>query len=171
MRKVVAIVAMDEGRAIGFDNTIPWHIPEDMKRFSELTRGHAVLMGRKTYDSLPAKFRPLPDRLNVVATKSKEAFREKNGDHPSVRVTEDPVQFIEKWKAAKPKSSGELLWIIGGEQLYNLSLTLTDEIFLTRVDGSHEGDAFFPEFEQSFEQVSSDQRDGYSFEVHKRCEG
>ena len=66
--RVLVIVAMDEGRVIGFENKLPWHITEDMKRFAQLTTGHTVLMGRKTYQSLPDKFRPLPNRKNIVVT-------------------------------------------------------------------------------------------------------
>ena len=68
MKKIIAIAAMDESRVIGFEGTIPWHIPEDMRYFRDLTMGHAVLMGRKTYESLPARQRPLSGFRSVIRT-------------------------------------------------------------------------------------------------------
>ncbi|HQH28508.1 MAG TPA: dihydrofolate reductase, partial [Oligoflexia bacterium] len=77
--RVIAIAAMDEARVIGAKNALPWSIPEDSRRFFSLTKGHAVLMGRKTYESLPARFRPLPQRRNLVISRSPAQLAQDSG--------------------------------------------------------------------------------------------
>ena len=168
--KVIAIVAMDENRVIGVNNTIPWHYSEDMKRFAALTTGHTVLMGRKTYESLPEKFRPLPKRKNVVSTRSPEARDQIVGITPEVEVVGDPVKYIQQVRESADSSgeAPEQLWVIGGEQIYRITLPYCDELFLTRVHSKHEGDAFFPAFENGFELINSDNRGEFSFEQYRR---
>lgn len=144
--RIIAIAAMDEGRVIGAKNALPWHIPEDMKRMSALTRGHAVLMGRKTYQSLPDKFRPLPGRRNIVITRSPELLAGEAG----IEIHSSPCGFIEAVKKGEIKLETEKLWVFGGEEIYKATLQYWDEVCLTFVKGKHDGDAFFPEFEDSF---------------------
>jgi len=149
---VAAIAAMDESRIIGKDNKLPWHLPEDMKHFSDLTRGHTVFMGRKTYESLPDRFRPLPGRKNVVASRNIEKFT----GCKEVLITDSPANFIESARAGEIKLPSEKLWIIGGSQIYRDTMNLWEELYLTVVDGSHDGDAFFPEFESNFKLVAEE---------------
>jgi len=151
--KVCAIAAMDEGRVIGDHGKLPWHIPEDMKRFSELTRGHTVLMGRATYESLPPRFRPLPHRVNVVASR---------GNYPvsdGVQVVTDAVAFVHEWR----NKASDILWIIGGAQIYAQTLNLWDELFLTVVHSKYTGDAFFPSFESQMRLEQDEPNQRYSF--------
>ncbi len=157
--KVKAIVAMDQGRAIGLNNDLLWHIPEDMKRFKELTSGHAVLMGRKTYESLPEKFRPLPNRTNIVCTRDVSGWQKEAGVH----LTNAPVAYLRNAKAGLGEFDTDTLWVIGGSEIYKQTLPLWDELFLTLVHKKHEADAFFPEFESEFELVSEEAHDGFSF--------
>lgn len=141
MKKICAIAAMDEGRVIGKGGGLPWHLPEDMKHFKQLTMGHAVLMGRKTYESIPEKMRPLPGRRNLVLTSNPSSLP----DLPS------EVALFTSVKDAIESFKDGILWIIGGEKVYRETLQYWDELFLTLVKGRHEGDAFFPEFEGGFE--------------------
>lgn len=151
---------MDESRVIGKDNGLPWRIPEDMKRFAALTTGNTVVMGRKTYQSFPPKFRPLPNRLNVVLTRSPRPV-----EWPDcVRVASDMSEFFNSVKAGLENLQGEILWVLGGAEIYRQSMPFWDELFLTRVAGLHAGDAYFPEFESEFAQTEREQRDGYAFE-------
>lgn len=162
--RVIAIAAMDEGRAIGLGGKIPWHLPEDMKRFSTLTTGQSVLMGRKTYDSLPERFRPLPNRKNIVVTRSPEEFC----GGKDVEVITSPTQFVEQVKAGSGTSQDGTLWIIGGADIYRLTLPYWDELYLTVLHSRYQGDAFFPEFEDSFDLVDRQDREGYSFLQYRR---
>jgi dihydrofolate reductase len=143
---VKAISAMDQARVIGCNNQIPWKLPEDLKRFSALTRGHAVLMGRKTWDSLPEKFRPLPDRLNIVVSRHRAALAGFSG----VEVFDSAVRAIESCKRHELLLPSTALWVIGGGQIYRETYPYWDEIHLSLVPGTHQGDAFFPEFEHDF---------------------
>jgi dihydrofolate reductase len=144
--KVSVIAAVARNGVIGRDNAIPWRIPEDLARFRELTTGHAVVMGRRTWDSLPERFRPLPARRNVV-------------------VTRDP-----DWRADGAERAGSLgdalallegaqqVFVIGGGQLYAEALPLADELRLTEIDAEVEGDVLFPPWERaSFDEVSREE--------------
>ncbi|RME59658.1 MAG: dihydrofolate reductase, partial [Candidatus Dadabacteria bacterium] len=93
MKKVFAIAAMDKGRVIGCGNKIPWHLPEDLKRFSQLTKGHTVLMGKNTFFSIPEKYRPLPERLNVIASRSLSKDSAEELHNENILVTSDAVEF------------------------------------------------------------------------------
>lgn len=131
MSKINLIYAISVDGFIGKDGAIPWHIPEDFKRFKELTLGHTILMGRHTWDSLPK--RPLPGRDNVVLTSSNLPM--------SALVITDLKAFLTKWKA---NSTGAELWVIGGEQVYRESLPFADEVYETLVDALVQGDTKGP---------------------------
>jgi len=150
--RISAIAAMDESRVIGSDNKLPWNLPEDMKRVSSLTRGHTVLMGRKTYESLPEKFRPLPGRQNVVVTRFPEKFIKTEG----VMLTESPEGFIKDVLDGKVELSSDKLWIFGGSQIYQATKDYWDDVYLTLVPGAHGGDAHFPDFEDEFELLTKE---------------
>ncbi|MBX7139275.1 MAG: dihydrofolate reductase [Oligoflexia bacterium] len=158
--QILAIAAMDQARVIGFRNALPWRIPEDMQRFKELTVGQAVLMGRKTFDSLPAKFKPLPDRLNIVASRSATSVP----GHPEVQVWHAACAELQKFKAGALDLGVAQLWVIGGSEIYGQTMPLWDELYLTLVHSKHQGDAFFPEFETQFRLDSEERHEGFSFQ-------
>lgn len=162
VRHVAGIVAMSKNRVIGKDGGLPWHLPEDLKRFKDLTTGHAVLMGRKTYESLPEKFRPLPNRFNIVATK------DKNFSAPGVLVVHDVEVLIKKFIDGELNTPTDTLWVIGGGQVYQTALPFFDEVYVTLVEREVEGDASFPEFEERYQETAHEQKDGYSFLVYHR---
>jgi dihydrofolate reductase len=125
-------------RAIGKDNALLWHIPEDLKRFKRLTDGHPVIMGRKTWESLPDRARPLPNRTNIVVTRQ-EDFRA-NG----AIVTHSLGGAI----AHALESNGpDEIFVIGGAELYAAALPRADRLYLTLVEDDAEGDAFFPAYD------------------------
>jgi dihydrofolate reductase len=129
---IILIAAVAKNGVIGKDNALPWHLPEDMKHFKALTNGHAVLMGRKTWESLPPKFRPLPNRRNLVLT------RDRHYDAPGATV----VHSLDD--AAKVSSGETALFVIGGAELYAHALPRADRFELTEIDAAFEGDAHFP---------------------------
>jgi dihydrofolate reductase len=129
------IVAVAKNNVIGKDNTLIWHLPADMKFFKEKTTGHCIITGRKNYESIPEKFRPLPNRINIVIT------RQKNYNAPGAIVVSSIKEAIEK---AKQTGDNET-FIIGGAEIYKQCLQYTDTIYLTQIYHSFDGDAFFPE--------------------------
>lgn len=161
MRHISAIVAMSENRCIGREGGLPWHIPEDLKRFKELTMGHAVLMGRNTYLSLPEKYRPLPGRLNIVASKTLET-------PTGVIKISNAAQFCQDFMDGKIDTPTDTLWVIGGGEIYNSTLKYFDEIYVTKIHQNVEGDTFFPEFEERYQETSSEPLEGLTFFVYHR---
>lgn len=126
------IAAAAENNALGKDNVMLWHLPDDFKRFKQLTTGHYIIMGRKTFESFP---KPLPNRTHVVITRQLDY-------NPEGCIV---VNSIEKAIEISPKD--EDIFIIGGGEIYNLALPFSDKIELTRVHDTFEADAFFPEFD------------------------
>lgn len=150
---------MSENRVIGKDNKIPWHISEDFKRFKEITRGHPVIMGRKTWESLPIK--PLPGRYNIVITRDL-GFK--------INDLREGKNFIvvssleEALKVAKGVEREEI-FIIGGGQIFQQAISIADKLYLTIVEGNFEGDAFFPDY-SDFKKVVFEQEgksEGYKY--------
>ncbi len=129
------IVAMDLNRLIGVNNGLPWHLPDDMKRFRELTMGKPVIMGRKTYESIPRRFRPLTGRHNIVITRNRTYQAE---GCTVVNSIEDAL-----------KSAGEVeeIMIVGGARLYEQLLPKANRLYLTLIEIEFEGDTFFPSFD------------------------
>ena len=140
------IVAMQSNRGIGFQNRLPWKIPEDMRRFKDLTTGHPVIMGRNTWDSFPARFRPLPNRTNIVLTRNAEWRAD--GAVPASSIEE-------ALDIAKQSPGGDSVWIIGGVAVYEAALPLASELWLTLVDADERVDAFFPDYEEAFPHEAS----------------
>lgn len=163
-KHIIAIAAMDESRAIGFENKLPWNIPEDLKRFSELTKGHAVLMGRKTWESLPERVRPLPGRLNIVCSRRPGSLSTPQG----VLTYSSASGAIEDFLSSKIEAPTDKLYVIGGEQIYKETLPFWTQLYLTCVHSKHNGDAFFPDFEHLFTLVQNDDRKGFSFRQYSR---
>ena len=128
------ILARARNNVIGIKGTLPWRLPEDMAHFKRTTMGCPVIMGRKTWDSLPAKFRPLPGRVNVVVTRQ-------NDWHADGAVRADSLmQAI----ALCPQDADA--WVIGGAEIYAQALPLASTAVVTEIDADFEGDAFAPQF-------------------------
>ncbi|OHA87137.1 MAG: hypothetical protein A3A96_04045 [Candidatus Zambryskibacteria bacterium RIFCSPLOWO2_01_FULL_39_39] len=119
---------------------MPWRgkVPSDMKRFVELTVGHSVVMGRKTWDSIPFKFRPLPNRQNIVLTRN-----------PQFTIENSGVIVAHSLEEAVQQAKSETVWIIGGAEIYALALPVTDFLHTTILYEKFEGDAFFPKYNLS----------------------
>jgi dihydrofolate reductase len=128
------IFARARNGVIGRNNTLPWHLPEDLAHFKRHTLGCPVIMGRKTWDSLPPKFRPLPGRLNLVVTR--QPGWQANG---AVVVH----SLLDACAACPPDSTA---WVIGGAELYAQTLPLASTAVVTEIDADFEGDAFAPQF-------------------------
>ncbi len=143
------IVAVSQNGVIGIEGSIPWRLPEDLKRFSKLTKGNgenAVIMGRRTWESIPSKYRPLPGRLNIVLT------RNTRGDYIDAWIE---LSLYDALKKAK-RENCEDIWIIGGQSLYQEVMAKyvnrthafrLEAIHLTLIDTVIEGDTFFPFFD------------------------
>jgi dihydrofolate reductase len=144
--KLNLIFARASNGVIGVANTLPWHLPEDMAHFKRNTLGCPVIMGRKTWDSLPPKFRPLPGRLNVVVT------RQPDWTANSAVV----VHSLEAACAACP--SGSTVWVIGGAEIYAQALPLAGTALVTDIEASYEGDAFAPQFGPEWTETARDQQ-------------
>ena len=140
---IAAIGASDRG--LGKGNDLLYKIPDDLARFRDLTRGHPVIMGRKTWESLPEKVRPLPERLNIVITR--QAGYEAKGATVAPSV-EDALA------TARAVASNEI-FIIGGGEIYKLGLPHANRLYLTLVEEEKEADVFFPEYEKEFTKILS----------------
>lgn len=139
-KKISIIVAMDSKRGIGKDNGLLWNIPEELKRFREITMGHPIIMGRKTHESIG---RPLPGRANIVIT------RDPNFKAEGCIVVNTLEEAIEK---AKTEEGSEEIFIIGGGQIYEQAMDsgVVDKLYVTEVEGDFGATVFFPEFENTF---------------------
>jgi dihydrofolate reductase len=140
-------------RVIGMDRALPWHLPEDMRRFKELTMGSTVVMGRITWESLPAKFRPLPGRRNVVIT------RQASYDAPGAEV-------VSSLEDALGRTDGDV-WVIGGASIYEQALPHADRVVRTRVHLQVEGDTHAPVLGADWTMVGRDPESG----LHKSQTG
>jgi dihydrofolate reductase len=160
--KLALIAAVARNGAIGRDNDLLWKEPADQKHFAASTRGHAVIMGRKTWESLPPRFRPLPGRRNIVVTRSA-------GFEAPGAETVDSLDAALRRVAAEPR-----VFVIGGAQLYAQALPLADELVLTEIDTDLPGDVHFPHWDRSaFEQASHEAHVGsdgtrFAFVTYRR---
>lgn len=134
------IAALADNRVIGTQNRLPWHLPEDFRHFKAKTLGKPVIMGRKTWDSLG---RPLPGRLNLVVSRQSGLALAGAEVFPALA---DALRRGDSW--ARQEGAGELL-LIGGAQLYAEALPMAERLYLTRVQATPQGDAWFPEFDAS----------------------
>ncbi|KYG85866.1 hypothetical protein AWW67_00640 [Roseivirga seohaensis] len=134
------IVAKAMNNAIGKDNDLPWKLPNDMRHFKQITTGHVVIMGRKNYESIPTKFRPLPNRTNIVLT------RQSNFEAPGCITYNSLEQALEYCKLFNQ----EEIFIIGGEDIYRQSLPIADKLIVTEVGFNFlDADRFFPEIDEA----------------------
>lgn len=165
---IVAIVAYDQDFLIGHGNELPWNLPEDLKLFKKHTTGHVVIMGRKTWESIPEKYRPLPNRYNIVISRD-ENYGESEiyGDGPMF-VTSYEQAILEARKIVGPALDRHI-FIIGGASIYDYAINKAkpedrvERILLSLVKGIHEGDdeVFFPELSGTWVDVHVSEHDGF----------
>jgi len=141
--KITLVAAIASNNVIGKENSLPWNIPEDLKRFKQMTSGHTILMGRKTFDSIG---RPLPNRQNIVMTK------DENFEQEGIKVIND---FDEALKLIK--KSNEDVFVIGGSKIYELFEPVANSLAITRILKDFEGDAFFPDINWDLWQIEREE--------------
>ncbi|EON72749.1 dihydrofolate reductase [Lysinibacillus sphaericus] len=147
------IVAHDEKYVIGYENGMPWHLPGDLQYFKEKTMGKPMIMGRKTFESIG---RALPGRRNIVITRD-ESYHA------------DGIETVTSLEAALALA-GDVpeIMIIGGEQIFRISMPITDRIYITKINHAFNGDTFFPKYEEDFIEVSAQEPEtapeGYTFQ-------
>ena len=157
MAEIVIIAAVAKNRVIGKDNTLIWNIPEDMAHFKALTSGQTVIMGRKTWESLPPRFRPLPGRHNIVIS------RQTDYEAPGAELAGSLELALQ---LAAP---AETAFIIGGEQIYRQAMAIADRLEITEVELEPEGDAWFPEIPPAeWEKTATSAGQGYAFVSYRR---
>ena len=135
------IFARARNGVIGKDNTLPWHLPEDLAHFKHTTLGQPVVMGRKTWESLPPKFRPLPGRTNIVVTRQRDWYSEGAVVAHSIEdaLTHCPVDAQ--------------VWVIGGAEVYAQAMPLAQRAVVTEIDADFEGDAYAPTLSPAWREV------------------
>ena len=156
MTRKTIIVAYDAEKAIGRNGEIPWHHPRDLKHFRRETTGSTVLMGRKTWESLPEDSRPLENRKNIVLTRS---------------GVEQDVEQASNLEEAWNKARGQV-YICGGASVYRQTLDEADEMVITEVPGTHGGDTFFPEYnEENWKEARRETDKGLTFRwLERSCD-
>jgi dihydrofolate reductase len=130
------IWAEAHNRVIGLNGVMPWHLPEDLAHFKRVTLGHPVIMGRKTWESLPVRFRPLPGRMNIVISRSPDFLAGQETSLLRAALSLDAALAM--------TSEHNEVWIIGGAQIYAQALPLANKVVVTKIDAAFEGDAFAP---------------------------
>ncbi|MSQ52033.1 MAG: dihydrofolate reductase [Betaproteobacteria bacterium] len=134
---IAIIAALASNRVIGKQGALPWHLPEDLKRFKVLTTGRPVIMGRKTHESiLKSLGKPLPNRRSIVVTRS-------------ANYTAIGCEVVSSLAMGMALVGGQQSFVIGGAEIYSLALALADSLFLTEIDAAFDGDAWFPEYDKS----------------------
>lgn len=152
------IAAISKNNCIGKDGDLPWYIPEDMKRFKGLTKKSTVLMGRKTWESIPEEYRPLPERKNLVLT------RQENYEVPA------EVKVYDNIKDAIENHRDEDIMVAGGESVYKNTMDMADKLFITHVEQEVEKcDAFYPKIRgDKWQEIERESHDGFTFVTYKR---
>ena len=161
--KISLIAALAQNRAIGKDNDLLWHLPADMRFFKEKTSGHCILTGRRNYESIPERFRPLPNRTNIVVSRS-------TGDYPGAHLVHS---IQEGFDLAAAQGETECM-VIGGGQIYAETLKQADIMYLTRVDATYaDADTFFPEWNEAewdvevLSEHSADEKHQHGFTIEQ----
>ena len=151
------IAAISENYVIGDGLKIPWHIPEDFKLFKENTLKNVVIMGRATWDSLPPKFRPLPNRVNIVVSRSDLSFEGATCCKSIDEALEEGAKYEKE------------IFIIGGASIYSQTIENAKYLYISFVKGEYEGDVFFPKFDESnYEIVEEKEFDMFTFRKYMR---
>ncbi|MEN9743526.1 MAG: hypothetical protein RLZZ65_1331 [Bacteroidota bacterium] len=165
IQQLSLIAALDSENGIGKNNDLMWNLPADMRFFKETTKGHIVIMGRKNYDSIPEKYRPLAGRTNIVLSKTIDFSA------PDCLVFDS----LENCLRAIEVAPDQKVFIIGGAQIYKLALAsgFVTEMFLTHIEKAYGADTFFPEFDETkfqkkrlFEQAPDEKHDA-AFQVYQ----
>lgn len=151
------IVAIGKNNLIGKGNDLPWHYPEDLKYFKNITNGKTVIMGYNTFLSIVGRIhKPLPNRKNIVATTNQNFYYE------GVEVIHDLKAFLEQ-------AHEEEIFVIGGTQIYEFSIPYADRLYITHVLADHDGDKYFPEIDYSKYQLISSKIEGVlDFSIYER---
>ncbi|HTL11806.1 MAG TPA: dihydrofolate reductase [Bdellovibrionota bacterium] len=156
MSRIALVVAMSENRVIGREGALPWRLPEDLKRFKEITMGQTILMGRKTYESIG---RLLPGRTHLIVSRSA------GYDVPGARVFGD-------LESALAAAKGEWVYVIGGGEIYRQAMPLAERLYVTHVHAQVEGDTEFPEIPPAqFREMAEERRPGnpeFTFATYER---
>jgi dihydrofolate reductase len=139
------IATLGTNRVIGRDSTLPWHLPGDLARFKALTLGHPVIMGRRTWESLPEAVRPLLGRTNIVVTRS--GWYEAEG----ALVVHS---FPEALSYARDANGAEEIFVIGGQEVFECALPFATRLYLTLIEDSAEGDAYFPAYDEFTREIA-----------------
>lgn len=163
-RNISLVVAVAENGTIGKDNQLVWHLRDDMKFFKELTTGHVILTGRKNYESIPEKFRPLPNRVNCILTRNKKYKA------PGAELFSDFKSWVKAFQ-----DDDRQLFVIGGGEIYRQALEKDwiDIMYITQVNAAPEGDTFFPKFaeEKWYKEIlatqEKDERNEFDFVIVK----
>lgn len=158
----VLIAAVAKNRVIGVNNQLPWHLPEDLKHFRELTRGATVVMGRKTWESLPDPFRPLPGRRNIVVSRQSGL----------VLPGSEVMDSLDAVRNSLADLDGPV-FVIGGADIYTQAMAWADRLEITEVDVEPQGDAWFPKIDASWQRreqplMHTDAGLGYRFVTYVR---
>ena len=156
---ILGPVAVAKNLVIGKGNDLPWYLPEDLQHFKALTLGKTVLMGRKTYESIISRLKkPLPGRKNVVITRQKD-----------YQAAPDVLVFADLASAFQ-KLSSEDVYVIGGAEIFKLALPMAEKMYITKVRGNYEGDAFFPQIDWSqWQLVEEEKHEKFAFATYKKA--
>jgi len=158
------VAALDRNGVIGDGNDLPWHVPADLRRFRELTVGHDVIMGRKTFESIYARLgKPLPKRRSIVLSRT-------------ARESADDVIWVPDLDSAMHVCMGDEAFVIGGAEVFKMALPLVQKMYLTEIDAEVPGDVFFPQYDpaewkETFRSDANDDSDAsfkYSFVTYER---
>ena len=164
MKEIIIICALTKNRVIGNLGKIPWYIKEDFELFKKFTTDNVVIMGRKTFLSLPEKFRPLPNRINIVISKNLDFEIEKN--YKNFFVFNDLKNAIEFSK----KKFDKKIFLIGGKRIYEEGLNYCSRLYLSFVKKEYAGDTYFPKFdEKNFKIIEEKNFDEFDFKIFERC--
>jgi len=164
--ELVLIAAVAENNVIGVNGELPWHYTEDLKRFKDLTMGHPVLMGRKTYESIPERYRPLAGRLNMVLSRLKDSFDDGSYVCNSLELALDMLRDENPHLQVIDYS---LAFVIGGAHVYERAMPYATRLEITHVHKSYEGDVFFPEIDsRAWVEKTRVDKTEYSFVTYER---
>ena len=151
------IAAIAENNCIGKNNQLPWHIPEDLKHFKDVTADTVVLMGRKTWESIPEKFRPLPKRINIVISRQ-----------PNLPLPPG-VEVYQSIDAALGAHANDTVVVIGGAEIYKQTIDRADTLYITHIQQTVDGDAFFPTIDPGlWKETEREKHDGFDFVTYKK---
>ncbi len=154
---ITLIAAVAQNGCIGKNGALPWRIPEHMKHFKELTIGHVVVMGRKTWESIPKKFRPLPNRTNIVVTRQTDY------------IVPDGVETYPSIDDACAAHATATIFIIGGSEIYKQTIDKADRLEITEVAQHVDGDVFFPTIDPKiWKETKREPHDGFTFVTYGR---